>query len=399
MERKTIFAVLTVAVLAVLAVVSTTAFVAKTTSLEASLLYYQPTPAEPGDILDIYLQLENTEGSPAEDVDVKVEDNHPFYVTSEAERVKHEGILPSQTKFLAKFKVRVAKDAHEGSNNLLVKYRYNGQGWREVYLPLTIVGEESALTILDSSTTPSTITPGSKAELDIRVKNIGSTEIRNLALTLGLDNLDVAPLNSSNKKVISQIKGGEERVFNFMLNSYPDITSGVYKLPVDMNYSDELGNKNQVSTSVGLVFGDTPDVSLVIDKAEVYQDDRTGSVILKAVNKGLSEVKFVNLVLEDSESYELLSSTREFYLGNIDSDDYETEEIPVRALEDSLRIPVNLTYLDSLNNEKTLNAELKTELLNKSKLDGDGYSNWVWALVAIVLLAGFWYYRKRKKEK
>ena len=51
-------------------------------ALDATLLYYQPVPAQPGDVLDVYIQIENDGGSPSKAGTVTFIDNGPFTLES-----------------------------------------------------------------------------------------------------------------------------------------------------------------------------------------------------------------------------------------------------------------------------------------------------------------------------
>src|SRR5687768_7725514 len=69
--------------------------------LNASLLYYEPVPAIPGAVLDVFVQIEN-EGATAREASVEFIDNEPFTLETESDRVKRTGSIPAQESFLVK---------------------------------------------------------------------------------------------------------------------------------------------------------------------------------------------------------------------------------------------------------------------------------------------------------
>ena len=67
-----------------------------------------------------------------------------------------------------------------------------------------------------------------------------------------------------------------------------------------------------------------PEVSVILDKTDITQKKMTGTVTLKVINKGLSDIKFLNVILKTSDNYEILSTSDTTYVGNLQSDDYQS---------------------------------------------------------------------------
>ena len=97
------------------------AYAGSTQSLNASLLYYEPIPAEPGSVIDVFVQVENTGGS-SQSVSVAFSDTFPFSIDTETDRIKTTPRIPSQESFLVKYRVRVSPDAEPGTNYIKVQY-------------------------------------------------------------------------------------------------------------------------------------------------------------------------------------------------------------------------------------------------------------------------------------
>ena len=75
-------------------------------SLNASVLYYEPVPALPGRLLDVFVQIQNNDAS-ARQVSVEFIDNVPFSIDNERDRVKSTDTIPARENFLVPYKVRV----------------------------------------------------------------------------------------------------------------------------------------------------------------------------------------------------------------------------------------------------------------------------------------------------
>ena len=61
---------------------------------------------------------------------------------------------------------------------------------------------------------------------------------------------------------------------------------------------------------------------------------------LKFVNKGIHDLKFLDVIIEEGEGYEVLSNKKD-YIGDLDSDDYRTQETVVKVTDENAKIKGN----------------------------------------------------------
>ena len=179
----------------------------------------------------------------------------------------------------------------------------------------------------------------------------------------------------------------------------------MYKVPISLHYLDELGKGYSINATIGLTIGAVPDLSITLDDSEIFESGKAGEIVIKVVNKGLTDVKFMNIQLAESDDYRILS-TDEFYLGNIDSDDFETAEYNLfieKSRIKQVKLPLVLEYKDANNNEFKDRIELKLSLYSASEAKKFGLttSNRFVGIfiIIIVVVAGLFYYRKYKKKK
>ena len=69
----------------------------------------------------------------------------------------------------------------------------------------------------------------------------------------------------------------------------------------------------------------------------------------------LIDIKFLNVKLDKAEGYKVLSPY-EVYIGNIDSDDYETADFKInvdKASKEKVILPLTIEYNDANNQEYT----------------------------------------------
>jgi len=130
-----------------------------------------------------------------------------------------------------------------------------------------------------------------------------------------------------------------------------------------------------------------------------------GAITIELANAGESDIKFLELELLPSNDYKLLSTSNYVYLGDLDSDDTESEDFDlyVEKGKNIVKIPIKVLYeVHDTNYEETLALSLnlltpdeaeKVGLIKKSKL------NTILITLAVILLALYLYRRFRKKKK
>ena len=141
-------------------------------------------------------------------------------------------------------------------------------------------------------------------------------------------------------------------------------------------------------------------MTVTIDETEIYKTGTKGTVTFKFVNKGLIDIKFLNVIIEDTEDYDIIS-TEEVYIGNVDSDDFESVEydLYVTGTED-ITIPLKIEYMDANNKEfsETRNVNLKLYDSGDAKKYGLQESSSIGYIIIVIIIAVglFIYWRWRK---
>ena len=371
-----------------------------TPSLNVSLLKYQPVPAHPGDILDVWIQVSNRGGSIARNVQMQFMDNYPFYLESDSRRVHDVGLLSGGYDYVAKFQVRVAQNAPIGDAYMKASYSaYSTSNKRvEVLMPVDIDSRITALSIENVGTNPDSLTQGQQAELQIEVKNQAQSTLRNVKMKLDLDSVPITPVSSASEKKIDILEPGATHIFTYNVIPELDAEANAYSVPVDVSFTDDSGNTVSYDDVVGIVISGDPELITTVDSSQVYTNQRTGTITLKFVNKGVDEIKFLYITIPESEDFKLLSPTNDFYIGNIDSDDYEVQDIKIEALNgETLDIPINLEFRDSANKPHERTDTITLNLVEKPEEEGGGFGTTLFVIV-VVAGAAYFFWRRRKKN-
>jgi hypothetical protein len=375
-----------------------------------SFVSQDPDPAEPGQYVDVRFKIENNGSEQAEDFVFELLPEFPFSLDPGVDAVEKLGALHSrqlgETAVIVKYKVRIDNNAVQGDNELKYRYKFDNNEWIEVDLTSIDVQTHDAILAVESVlVNRKAIEPGSSNVVKIVLSNRADSVLKDIKINLDLGDVPFIPLGSTNEKSIYQIEEKENYELSFNLLANPEAESGAYQIPMKIEYSDELGNGYTKNSTIGLVINARPDLSVTLDETDIFEAGKSGEVVVKIVNKGVTDIKFMNIKLEPGEDYKILSNG-EVYLGNIDSDDFETSDFDLfveKTKKDQVMLPIILEYKDANNNNYIDSLELRLDLYSSSEAkkfglrEGNGFGKII--VVIIVLAVGFFLYRRYRKNK
>lgn len=259
----------------------------------------------------------------------------------------------------------------------------------------------SALTI-DSVFISNDIIPGEITKISIGLDNNGDEDIEDVSVVLDLTNVPFAPFDSSSEFSFDEIREDKTKFAEFEIIALNNAKSGIYKIPLIITYveDDEMKTKNSL---ISIVVNSKPIIDVNVDDALLLKG-QGNEILVKVTNKGLSDAKFVEVEIGSSTYFNLLSSERQ-YIGDIDSDDFDSVKLKVFFNENTpnkVNLPVTVIYKDDLNKEYredfNINLNVYTEkraielgLMDKNKAPG-----YIFGITLIVVL--YFVYRRLKKK-
>lgn len=332
-------------VMSLLLVVPTTS--ALKGDLQANLIRYEPLPARPGQYVTIFIKIENIANDDAPNAYIEVIDSFPFTSTSESNRKINIGQLKSYESYVAEFKLKVDSDAVAGLNTLKIRFATDDieNNFKEKELLIDVKPSEARLTINKIEFSPEQITPGQEGNVNLVIKNSASIFFRDVSIKLNLDNVPFIPLNTVSEKQIALLKPNELSQVSFPISVYPSASPGYYKIPLEIYFYDDQGNKQEQSDIIGIIVSASPELKLTYD---TYSLKESGAMTLKikVINKGISDLKLLDLEILPN-NYEIIKE--EYYLGDLDSDDYRTSEFEIKTQEKEFIAKIKATYRDENN--------------------------------------------------
>jgi len=391
---------------------ATATLVGTTGSLKIISLKYEPYPVEPGSYFTMWIKLENSGVAKAEDVSFELLPDFPFSMDEDS--LRSIGKLDIGDEIVLEYKIRVDKDAVVGKNYLTSRYCIRKDLCINHDFNITVQARDAILAIADVIAIPSEITPGEEARVIVKLDNLAKSLMKDIRVKLDLyeklttaasvtfNEMPFTPIGSTNEIALDKLDKGEEGEVVFRLIADPDAEPDIYKVPIIITYADEVGKNYTRNYITALIINDKPNIYATIEETTIGKGGGSGIVDIKFINKGLSDVKFLDVELIETEDYDLVSSKSE-YIGNLDSDDYETAEFKLtvkKTKEESVDLLVNIKYRDAINNEYEEDIIVPLYLQN---VKSNGQSKFgvgqVIFILVIVAVGIFFYWRWKKKKR
>ncbi len=378
-----------------------------------SLLKYEPVPVEPGKSFYAWFNIENNLNERVDNINVRFVDYFPFALQADEERTKIISSLASGSSAVVKFLVFADPDATQGTNELKVQYSTDGTNWIERANEV-IVEPHIAIVGIDSvEIKPATVLPGDDIEIGLNLTNLAESRVKDISVSLGLIQtisqsgvsttieLPFTPKDSSAKKTIKDLLPKSSIITTFGLKVDPDAEIKAYKIPVYINYSDMSGEQYSVTDIIGVNVEDKTSIMTILESSNKISPSENSAIDIKLVNKGFGTIKYMTVEIIKTSDFELLGS-KSYYLGNVESDDYENVEFNIKPNKKtgSITIPLIIKYTDSMNNEFSLDEEIELSIMTAEELKAQNGSGgfWPFLIIGLLLVGGFFYFRHKKRR-
>ncbi len=378
--------------------------------LKVSLINQEPDPVAPGQYVTLRFKIENFGNDALQDFYVKLIPKFPFVQDGADENEKFLGTLwgglSGNYGVVVSYKVRVSDNAVTGNMPITIAYKYAGSDvWTQMDFNVHIRVVYNQIFIESIKQKPSVVKPGGDATLSFKLKNYGDTTMRDITLMLGLQGAGtpLVPDSELSEKRIRILKPGEERNISFHIKADPDAEAKLYKVGVTLKYYDILNNKFTYSDVVGIPVGSKPDLMVALEKSSVHVPGDTGDVVVDLVNRGETGIKFLSIGFHDAPGFKIIEGRKQ-YIGNLDSDDFDTAKVRVHINENatSLELPITIEYKDALGNFYSQNRIVKIPVYSRAEAIKYGFikkSNTLGIVITVlIILCGFVVFKAVKRK-
>lgn len=368
--------------------------------LQITMLNQDPDPVSPSSYVDVRFKIENYGNTPLQNGFFKIIPELPLEVDGSVEKSigSIKGNQQGNEGVIVKFRLKVDSNAVEGSVPIDVAYKSGDDGkWikKEGYY-VEIESSNKLLSIEKYDVIPSRLKAGDQGKVDVFLKNLADTDLKEIKVTLTTDD-NILPIGNTNEKVIDILDRNNQQVLSFNIIVSSSTISGVYSIPVDITYKDFKENEYTVSNIISLIVDNNPELLINLDETSIKEANTKGTVLVSISNSGVSDLKFVSYELKETEDYTVLS-TPFVYIGNIDSDDFETveSEVYLKDIVDRTNLEVEIKYKDSFNKDYTVSKNIPLTVFSHEELIKYGYvtpenkSKLFFSLAIGVILMVYW---------
>ena len=219
---------------------------------------------------------------------------------------------------------------------------------------------------------------GNSNTFKVTVKNVGGGTARHVQATINAS--DPLTILDAGEAYIGTLKARDEASITYKVSVKSSAMLGPVTIPLKIAYTDDTGTENMLTKTLGATITGKPDISIVLDSSEALKPGSMGVVTLDVINRGFVDVKFLSIRLMPSDVF-TLNSSEEVYIGNLDSDDSESQDftvkiangaspgkIPLRVQVEFKKENIDRVYTKDETVELTVFSE--AEYLEASKANG-----------------------------
>jgi len=376
--------------------------------IDVTVTKYEPYPVEPGQYFDMWVKVQNVGTGDITNAVITLIPTYPFSLDSTESGIHSIGVISGGQEEVFKFKVRVDSKAVEGSNTIKLEYSYGSFSKVSKDFTILVQTRDAILNINSIERLPENFIPGQVSNLNIVLENTADSALTDIGVKLDLSNtsLPFTTVNTSSEKSIHVIDSGEKQTVSFDLLTFPDAEPSIYKIPLTITYYDNVGTKYTKNEVVSLIVGDVPAIETLLSKTTIKQGGSSGTVTFEIINKGLANIKFLTIELQNTNEFETIS-TAKLYVGELDSDDTDSFDMTIYVkptTKSTIDLPLHLQYLDSNNKAYDITENVKLRLYTGTELSlyglNGGNGTWIIIVGVIALLVAGWFvYNKWIKKR
>jgi hypothetical protein len=264
----------------------------------------------------------------------------------------------------------------------------------------------SALAINSVTMNPTSISPGDSSTVVISLKNNGDNDLTDVSVSLDFTNLPLAPYNSGSQDNFDTIESGKIKDATFNIIATNSAQPGIYKIPVLISYNENDVIKTQQSV-ISMTVESEPIID-VISQEGLLLKGQNNKITLQVINKGLANVKFLDINIGTSTYYSITSQS-DVYIGDVDANDFQTADFNMffnNNAPRNINLPVTIIYKDITNKQYTQSFDIPIKTYTTSEAQSLGLvpvsSIGYIILIIIILIVIFVIYRifrARRKRK
>ena len=253
---------------------------------------------------------------------------------------------------------------------------------------------------------PDPVRAGEMVEVRFKIENLWETTEDDLTFEIIPEHpfsLYSGEISKLIGRPIGRADPKEAIIVDFKLFVAPDSVDGDHNIDVKLT----RGNTVWLYEDEFYIDVENEEINLkpYVRSSDMIISGTKGAITLELANAGESDIKFLELELLSSDDYKLLSTSNYVYLGDLDSDDTESEDFDIYVDKDTTKVdvPIKVWYQvhdTNYEDEFNLHLELLTEEeAKKVGLITTSYTLPILVSIAVVLVVLYLFKRYRKKKR
>lgn len=273
----------------------------------------------------------------------------------------------------------------------------------------TAVGGVPDVDVVLLNQDPDPVEQGDVVEIRFKVENTGTATLDDVELKI-LPNYPFTIYSGTASRNIGKLKssltGADAAIIDYKLRVDKDAAEGENEIELEVNTGTMTKTYDDGEFMIDVEQYNVPELNIYIKDNNILQSNTKGTLAIEVANVDLGDVEFLQMTLLPSEDYKLLSPSNYVYLGNVDSDDTDSEDFDlyVKDVEDGeVSVPVKIEYQDSNEKDYEKTVDLKFNVYSSGELRRYGLKETSYTGIIVVailaLLAYFYWKRKNRKNK
>lgn len=348
-----------------------------------------------GNYFTFAVKLTNTDTTSVHDISVELDAPNDFKIRDSEKNIHN---LDAGESITLQWSVKADESISAGYYNFDVLTTIDGDD-SELNVPILIRSLETSLEITRVDVNPSTVEPGNVGTISLDIANHADYQLRDIHVLFNLENVPFAPREGTEERIIPVLENQDSGQAQFEFTVLPTAVPGIYKIPVTITYFDEFGKQYTKLNTVAVEVNAAPRLELFVEGNA--KQGKVSTVTLRIINRGLTPVQFLTVTLANPA----VTSAQNVYIGDLQVDDFQTEELSILTQEGSLSIPVTIEFSDATNKNYVQQRTLTVPVLTPEQakeLNSNSSGIWIFIVMGIVVIFaaynGWKYLRRKKKE-
>lgn len=353
--------------------------------LDIVLVNQNPYPAEPGQNVNIEVEIQNTGLWGANNVIIEIATKDPFKLLLGEDRIKTFNLIGAGNSVKTSYNININKSALTGNYELEFSiYLDDISGtYTKESVSINIQGVPKII-LEDVQIAPDTIEPGGTVTIIPKIKNIGTGTANQLQAELISNSSDIVPILSRGLVYIGDLEPDETRVVNFELSVDTSAEQKTYTTTLELEYKDDSNTLQEKAFSIGIPVSG----KILLEIIKIEPNFNRNILRIEVANKGTVVAKSIEAkLIVNNETIDI------DYLSQLKANKQTTFDFPL-VLGGKGKL-----VLDFIGPGLEKNQVTKDIVLDFNIPQGNGTTNWLLILIVIIVILYIVWRKKFRKKK